>query len=113
MNRGRALPRMNMAKYNVNASRAQRLEALGERWEFEVDGQTFSLPTELPRSIVGQLSRLDPSDLDGLLTLLLGQEQFEQFGRHTMSVQDVQALLEAYGRDTGMTLGESSASTRS
>ncbi|WP_290052280.1 hypothetical protein [Amycolatopsis solani] len=102
-----------MAKYNVNAVRAQRLEALGERWEFELDGDTFSLPTELPREAVARLSGLDPSDLDGLLEVLLGAEQFEQLGRHALSVQDVQALLEAYGRDTGMALGESSASPRS
>ena len=36
-----------MARYDVNAARAQRLEALGERWEFELDGEAFSLPTEL------------------------------------------------------------------
>ncbi|MFJ9784957.1 hypothetical protein ACIRSS_35675 [Amycolatopsis sp. NPDC101161] len=102
-----------MAKYNVNAARAQRLEALGERWEFELDGDTFSLPTELPREAVTRLSGLDASDLDGLLEVLLGAEQFEKLGRHALSVQDIQALLEAYGRDTGMALGESSASTRS
>lgn len=102
-----------MAPYNVNASRAQRLEARGERWEFELDGDLFSLPTELPRDAVAKLAALDPADLDGLLALLLGEEQFKRFGEHATSVQDIQALLEAYGRDTGMTLGESSASTSS
>ena len=102
-----------MAKYNVNVVRAQRLEALGERWEFELAAAAFSLPTELPRAAVTRLAALDPSDLDGLLEVLLGAEQFEKFGQHDLSVQDVQALLEAYGRDTGMALGESSASTRS
>jgi hypothetical protein len=102
-----------MAKYNVNTARAQRLEALGERWEFELDGETFSLPTELPRTAVNRLAGLDPSDLDGLLQVLLGDEQFTRLDEHALSVQDIQALLEAYGRDTGMTLGESSASTRS
>jgi hypothetical protein len=102
-----------MARYDVNAARAQRLEALGERWEFELDGEVFSLPTELPRQAVRELAALDPSDLDGLLVLLLGEEQFTRFGTHGTTVQDVQALLEAYGRETGMALGESSASTRS
>jgi len=102
-----------VGKYNVNAARAQRLEALGERWEFELDGTTFSLPTELPRDAVTKLAALDPSDLDGLLQVLLGDEQFKRLDEHALSVQDVQALLEAYGRDTGMALGESSASTRS
>jgi DNA-directed RNA polymerase subunit F len=102
-----------MARYNVNVARAQRLEALGEAWEFEVDEEMFSLPTELPRDAVGKLAGLEPSDLDGLLTVLLGEEQLKRLDQHTLSVQDIQAVLEAYGRDTGMALGESSASTRS
>jgi hypothetical protein len=102
-----------MARYDVNAARAQRLEALGERWEFELDGEVFGLPTELPRDAVRTLSALDAADLDGLLTVLLGDEQFKRFGEHATSVQDIQALLETYGRDTGMSLGESAASTRS
>lgn len=102
-----------MPRYDVNAARAQRLEALGQRWEFELDGEVFSLPVELPREAVRALAALDPTDLDGLLVLLLGEEQAKRFDAHDTSVQDIQALLEAYGRDTGMTLGESSASTRS
>ena len=102
-----------MARYVVNAARAQRLEALGERWEFELDGEVFGLPTELPRDAVRQLAELDPADLDGLLSLLLGEEQFKRFVEHSTTVQDIQALLEAYARDTGASLGESSASTRS
>jgi hypothetical protein len=104
---------VTVARYDVNAARAQRLEALGERWEFELDGEAFSLPTELPRDAVRALAALDAADLDGLLALLLGEEQFKRFSEHATSVQDIQALLEAYGRDTGMSLGESAASTRS
>jgi hypothetical protein len=102
-----------MGRYNVNAARAQRLEAHGERWEFEIDGELFWLPTELPRQVVRKLAELDQSDLDGLLTLLLGEEQVKRLDEYTVSVQDIQGVLEAYGRDTGMSLGESSASTRS
>jgi len=102
-----------MGRYNVNAVRAQRLEALGRHWEFEVDGELFTLPTELPRKTVRALTGLDPSDLDGLLAAMLGAEQFERFARHETSVQDIQALLEVYGKDTGMSLGEESASTGS
>ncbi|KJK57550.1 hypothetical protein [Saccharothrix sp. ST-888] len=100
-----------MARFNVNAARAQRLEALGERWEFEVDGEVFTLPTELPRTAAQQLTRLDGADLDGLLRLLLGDRQFDRLGRHGISVQDVAAILSAYGAETGMSLGESKAST--
>ena len=102
-----------MSRYNVNAARAQRLEALGESWEFEVNEEVFVLPTELPRRTAQLIANLDPSDMDGLLMLLLGEEQFKRFEVHDLSIQDIQALLEAYGEETGMTLGEGSASTRS
>lgn len=45
--------------------------------------------------------------------MLLSDEQFKRLEEHSLSVQDIQALLEAYGQDTGMALGESSASTSS
>jgi hypothetical protein len=93
-----------MAPFNVN--RAQRLEAVGKNWEFEVDGDVFRLPTEFPRSIAKQIAALEDNDIDGLLALLLGEEQFERFCKYDTSVQDVSAILEAYGNETGMTLGE-------
>ncbi|HEX6468494.1 MAG TPA: hypothetical protein VF069_05310 [Streptosporangiaceae bacterium] len=102
-----------MAVYNINAARAQRLEALGHEWKFELDGEVFMLPTEFSRTFAKQVSELPDNDLDGLLRLLLGPDQFERFCAHEVSVQDVAGLLEAYGKDTGMTLGESSASTHS
>ncbi|MFB7666740.1 hypothetical protein ACFC1R_22780 [Kitasatospora sp. NPDC056138] len=102
-----------MARFNADAARAQRLEALGGRWEFEVDGEVFTLPAELPRTAAQQLARLDGSDPDGLLRLLLGDRQFDRLGRHGISVQDVTAILSAHGAETGMSLGESKASTRS
>lgn len=102
-----------MGRYNVNSVRAQRLEAVGQAWDFELDGEVFTLPTELSRDTVRTLTALDPTDLDGLLAAMLGPEQFDRFAKHASSVQDIQALLEAYGRDTGMSLGEGSASTSS
>ncbi|MEV7091152.1 hypothetical protein AB0O07_35725 [Streptomyces sp. NPDC093085] len=95
-----------MPRFNVNAARAQRLETLGKEWEFEVDGTVFRLPTEFPRSIAKQIAALEDNDIDGLLALLLGAEQFERFSTYDISVQDVSAILEAYGSETGMTLGE-------
>ncbi|REE95162.1 hypothetical protein [Thermomonospora umbrina] len=102
-----------MTRYSVNAARAQRLEALGHRWDFEIDGESYSLPTELSHKVVQRLAELDPSDVAGMMELLLGPEQFERFQRHEVSVQDVQSLVEAYGRESGMFPGEESASTGS
>lgn len=95
-----------MAVFNVNAARAQRLEALGQDWRFELDGETFTLPRELPRGLAKQLARLDEDDIDGLLELLLGPDQFKRFCEHEVSVQDIAALLQAYGEATGLSLGE-------
>jgi hypothetical protein len=95
-----------MPTFNVNAVRAQRLEALGLSWDFEVDGETFSLPTEIPRRSARALAQLDDNDLDGLLALLLGQAQYERFCEHDLSVQDIGAILNAYGEETGLGVGE-------
>lgn len=95
-----------MAAFNVNAARAQRLEALGRAWSFDLDGETFELPTELTRATAKALRRLDDNDIDGLLRLLLGERQFERFNSHDVTVQDVAAILEAYGKETGLGLGE-------
>ncbi|MER7852672.1 hypothetical protein ABTZ98_08945 [Streptomyces bacillaris] len=95
-----------MASFDVNAARAQRLEALGRTWSFDLDGDTFELPTELTRATAAALRSLDDNDVDGLLRLLLGEEQFGRFERHEITMQDIAALLEAYGKETGLGLGE-------
>ncbi|AGM09045.1 MULTISPECIES: hypothetical protein [Amycolatopsis japonica group] len=95
-----------MTRFNVNAARAQRLEADGADWEFELDDEVFRLPREFPRAMAKQLSQIDDNDIDGLLEVLLGEEQYERFNKHTVTVQDVAALLEAYGKETGLPLGE-------
>ncbi|KUL45364.1 hypothetical protein ACFV27_16215 [Streptomyces antimycoticus] len=95
-----------MAAFNVNAARAQRLEALGLTWDFEVDGETFSLPTEIPRRSAHTLAELKDNDLDGLLALLMGEEGYQRLCQHEVSVQDIAAILEAYGQDTGLGVGE-------
>jgi hypothetical protein len=95
-----------MATFNVNAARAQRLETLGREWKFELDGEVYQLPTEFPRNAAKKMQQLDDDDVDGLLELLLGPQQFERFAQHDVSVQDVAAILEAYGSETGLSLGE-------
>ncbi|GAA4905240.1 hypothetical protein ACFPM3_30185 [Streptomyces coeruleoprunus] len=95
-----------MASFDVNAARAQRLEALGRTWSFALDGDTFELPTELTRATAKELRGLDDNDVDGLLRLLLGEQQFARFERHEITMQDIAAILEAYGKETGLGLGE-------
>ncbi|MFE6774841.1 hypothetical protein [Streptomyces sp. NPDC057702] len=95
-----------MPAFNVNAARAQRLEALGLTWDFEVDGETFSLPTEIPQRSAKALAELEDNDLDGLLALLLGGESYKRLCEHEVSVQDIAAILDAYGKETGLGVGE-------
>lgn len=95
-----------MARFDVNAARAQRLEALGRTWSFELDGETYTLPTELTRATAKSLRKLDDNDVDGLLRLLMGEQQFTRFERHEVTMQDIAAVLEAYGKETGLGLGE-------
>ncbi|MFJ2646406.1 hypothetical protein ACIO1C_06720 [Streptomyces sp. NPDC087420] len=95
-----------MAGFNVNAARAQRLEALGRAWSFDLDEDSFELPTELTRTTARKLRDLDDNDVDGLLRLLLGEQQFTCFERHDVTMQDIAAILEAYGKETGLGLGE-------
>ncbi|MFF8830641.1 hypothetical protein [Streptomyces sp. NPDC015131] len=95
-----------MSSFNVNAARAQRLEALGRAWSFELDDQSFQLPTELTRATARKLRDLDDNDVDGLLRLLLGEQQYARFDRLEVTMQDIAAILEAYGKETGLGLGE-------
>ncbi|MBB5940080.1 hypothetical protein [Streptomyces zagrosensis] len=95
-----------MASFDVGAARAQRLEALGRSWTFTLDKDVFELPTELTRAAARNLRDLDDNDVDGLLRLLLGKRQFDRFDRHEVTMQDIAAILEAYGKETGLALGE-------
>lgn len=95
-----------MSSFDVNAARAQRQEALGRTWSFRIDDDTFEMPNELSRRTARELRELDDNDIDGLLRLLLGEQQFARFDRHELSMQDVAAVLEAYGKETGLGLGE-------
>ncbi|GAA1037389.1 hypothetical protein [Streptomyces murinus] len=95
-----------MARFDVNAARAQRLEALGRTWSFDLDGEDYTLPTELSRATAKALRKLDDNDVDGLLRLLMGEKQFARFEQHEVTMQDVAAILEAYGKETGLGLGE-------
>ncbi|MFG2376077.1 hypothetical protein ACGFY9_31955 [Streptomyces sp. NPDC048504] len=95
-----------MTRFDVNAARAQRLEALGRTWSFELDTESYTLPTELTRATAKALRKLDDNDVDGLLQLLLGEKQFSRFEQHEVTMQDIAAILEAYGKETGLGLGE-------
>lgn len=90
--------------YNVNKAREARLRNSGGTWPFELDGKRYTFPTELTREAASELRQLDDNDVDGLLRLLLGEDQYRFFEGHPLTMQDIAGLLEAYGRDTGLGL---------
>lgn len=99
---------MTIQPYNINAAREKRQKAHGDSWSFQLDDKTYTLPTELPRETAKALRKLDDHDVDGLLRLLLGADQYRYFEQHQITMQDIAALLEAYGKATGLGLGDQS-----
>ncbi|WP_369377977.1 hypothetical protein [Streptomyces sp. cg36] len=93
----------------VDAARAQRLEAFDRGWAFELGGELFELPRELSRDAARRL-RAAGDDAGAALDLLLGEEQSARLRRHRPSPYDVQEILTAHGRDTGLGPGEGCAS---
>lgn len=96
----------------VDAARAQRLEALGRAWAFELGGELFELPRELTRESARGLRALGGDDLRASLELLLGEAQSARLRRHRPTPPDIEAVLASWGRDTGLGLGEGCASAR-
>jgi hypothetical protein len=96
-----------MAAFNVNAARAQRREAAGgTTWEFSIDGGIYTLPRELPHTTVKALAKTDDNDIETMMRLLLGDAQYDRFATHDLTLQDIEAILTAYGKQTGLSLGE-------
>ncbi|RPK45158.1 hypothetical protein EES39_15480 [Streptomyces sp. ADI92-24] len=73
---------------------------------FSGPNRTPPQSTELSRSTAKALRSLDDNDVDGLLKLLMGEKQFARFERYEITMQDIAAILEAYGKETGLGLGE-------
>jgi hypothetical protein len=97
--------------FDLNAARAQRLEARGERFSFTVDGEDFSLPTELDITALDKMKALDQSDVKGVLGVLMDDPAaVERLLTHKLSLQDFKALLDAWREETGAGVGEGSPS---
>lgn len=104
---------MTLAKtINLDAARAARREAAGEFITVEFNGNTYQCPSELPYAVLRQVKA---DDLDGALATLLGAKQAKKLlSDDTLTLQDVNALLEGIVEaTTGRPLGEASGSSRS
>lgn len=89
--------------YDVNEARAKRGRFIPLRWSFKVDGEVFTFPGELNREQAKELRGLDDNDVDGMLLILLGKEQYARFEQHEdVTLTDIAGVMEAYMRDTGL-----------
>lgn len=87
-------------------------EATAEPFEFIFGGNTYTLPPSVDMFAVTALQR---GDLYGGLSRLLGAEQLDQMlaSDAVFDEKRLAALMEAYGKHLGVTLGESAGSTGS
>lgn len=92
--------------FDLDAARAARLEAQGERPLFLFGGQKFELPAELPAEFA---YLLDTADAKETIRYLLG-DQFDEFWAHRPSKEDLIELVAWVTKRYGSSLGESQAS---
>jgi hypothetical protein len=87
-------------------------EAKAEPFEFEFDGDIYTLPLDFDMRHAGLFT--DGRVLDGLAAIL-GPDQWERLdgSPKILSIKRVNELLEAWCEHIGVDLGESPASSRS
>src|SRR5689334_15185887 len=91
--------------------KAQKAED-GEPFPFTVDGEVFTFPA--PLAIDWHvMAAIAEGELAQAVKMLLGDEDFARFDKIPLTLADLNALFEAYGRSAGIDVGESLASTGS
>ena len=97
--------------FNVRAAKEARLKKNGATFEFDVDGDLFSIPTELPVDKLEELSQQEGS-LRDMFGILLGEEKKDAlFSHKDLSGQDCKAIMDEYAKVTGASIPEGSDST--
>ena len=78
--------------FDLDAARARRLEASGDRLTFRFGGDEFSV-LPLSELSVSFLDALSENDTSAMLRMLLGDEQFDRFMEKGPRVGDVNDLV--------------------
>lgn len=101
--------------YDINARRAQRLEATGgEHWPIVLDGQTYNLPREIPWELIEKIDEIQAADsAEGLRAIFAVLLHGQDFPLKRLSVPDMADLMDSYMQEAGITLGESGPSPSS
>lgn len=88
--------------FDLDAARAQRYEGKADHFSFKTAGKTFTIPFELKRSAQKKFNIAQAnSDIDEILVVLLGKDA-DRFLALDLSMQDIAAILEAWGEAAGL-----------
>jgi hypothetical protein len=88
--------------FDLDAARAQRYEGKADHFSFKTHGKTYTIPFELKQSVKADLDEVDERDVLAVVKVFLGAEQAESFFKLDPSIQDIGAVLEAYGKAAGL-----------
>jgi hypothetical protein len=104
-----------MTTIDLDKAKAARAEATGERHTFTWQGDTYTLPPELPVEFLeatGAMARGNPPDIMAMARSLFADEPtWEKFRAGDPTANDVVELLNVVGQLYGFgSLGESLAS---
>lgn len=92
---------------DVDAAKAARREAQGKNPIFTFGGETFTLPIELPFSIMLEVEELGDAPPSLVLRGLLEEEQWEKFKALKPTMDDIEVLFKWIDEVYGMTVGNS------
>ena len=89
---------------------AFEVEENGTPFGFQFDGARYELPFHPDMRAI---ARLDAGDLEGFLSKLLGEEQWQQLldSPKTLTAPHLGKLIDAYFDHVGVAMGKSSGST--
>lgn len=107
-------------EFDLDAARAARAEQNGEHPTVKFGGKVFTLPVEMPYTIVESINEMNAAQIAGdgyTVTLKLSAiakdlfgEQYQEFLEFRPSMLDMSALLENVAPLYGLSAGESQAS---
>jgi hypothetical protein len=96
--------------FDLNAAVAQRREASkANNFDFKYGDKVYHMPMDLKASVIRKLKTVDHSDIEQTFEILLG-DQSEAFFEEDPEMSTLVALMGAYEKAVGASLGKESGS---
>jgi hypothetical protein len=92
-----------MTVINLDAKRAERKKKAKAPPTLKLGGETFKLPAEMP---LAAFSPMRVGDVEGYLRGLLGDEQWQRFSAHGLSLEDTEEISKGIGPLYGLQNGK-------